>query len=608
MSDKFRDDDDDDQLTRRRVLGAAAAATGIAAFAGSRISRSRVDNGEPTPSPNATATNSPVSSTPFVEASQESLASGTAIVTENGVDLSVGPVHVSAPAGVAAAGTGITVALGKHVPQGDVASLAAMIGDSADITLDGGIQPEQPLTVTFSLAGSPLASGVSDETPLMVLSWSESEEMYSLIEASWDAERETLTATVDHLSLHWPFKIDLQGIINGIVADLMGFRFPYPDCAYNPLTMGAATYTVAAIDDTSVWPCIEERNGEVVLSLHSNSILPWSIETTPSSRATITASFGDLSPALVGVYSGLYGLIGESRSAILPGNVATFTFAQNQPPTMARLVLEPGLFLITILVWAIRSLLEILLRGRAEAIADAMGQLDCLVDVINTTQEVTDELYFTGVINTAIICIKEAIVEEGGNWVAKAVTRTALAVVALVAGGAGLLAAAVLGIIKTVTSTDRITFQITSSLPAGQPEPSTVASGEGVLMYRGDTARSGHMPGPGPSLEKPIVVRWRTSSAGWIRSQPAILGDTLYAGNSDGQLCAVDSRSGTVLWRYRTDDSISATPAIANGVLYMGSRDHNLYAIDLETRAELWTFSTTGPVDSAPTALSLIHI
>ena len=56
--------------------------------------------------------------------------------------------------------------------------------------------------------------------------------------------------------------------------------------------------------------------------------------------------------------------------------------------------------------------------------------------------------------------------------------------------------------------------------------------------------------------------------------------NTVFVGDADGVLHALDAWTGALLWRFQAGDQITATPVIADGALYLGSWDGRLYAIE----------------------------
>ena len=60
-----------------------------------------------------------------------------------------------------------------------------------------------------------------------------------------------------------------------------------------------------------------------------------------------------------------------------------------------------------------------------------------------------------------------------------------------------------------------------------------------VPMFRGNAARTGEMPGPGPATANGISERWRNISGISRSSSPAVVDGVVYVGRSDGNLYAI---------------------------------------------------------------------
>jgi eukaryotic-like serine/threonine-protein kinase len=73
-------------------------------------------------------------------------------------------------------------------------------------------------------------------------------------------------------------------------------------------------------------------------------------------------------------------------------------------------------------------------------------------------------------------------------------------------------------------------------------------------------------------------------------SSPAIANGKVYFGSGDGNVYAVDARSGVLQWKFATQDVVHASPAVAGNTVYIGSWDGHLYAIDAETGQQKWVF------------------
>jgi outer membrane protein assembly factor BamB len=83
-------------------------------------------------------------------------------------------------------------------------------------------------------------------------------------------------------------------------------------------------------------------------------------------------------------------------------------------------------------------------------------------------------------------------------------------------------------------------------------------------------------------------------------------GDTLYVGNSDGKLYALDLNVSDLSvslkdgWPFKTGGEIWSAPVIVDNVVYVSSADHNLYAVDAESGNEIWRFETKAAIMSTP--------
>jgi outer membrane protein assembly factor BamB len=75
-------------------------------------------------------------------------------------------------------------------------------------------------------------------------------------------------------------------------------------------------------------------------------------------------------------------------------------------------------------------------------------------------------------------------------------------------------------------------------------------------------------------------------------SSPAVWNGAVYFGSGDGNIYALDAKTGAVVWKLKTGDVVHASPAIADGVLYIGSWDRYFYAVDAKTGAVQWKFKT----------------
>lgn len=110
--------------------------------------------------------------------------------------------------------------------------------------------------------------------------------------------------------------------------------------------------------------------------------------------------------------------------------------------------------------------------------------------------------------------------------------------------------------------------------------------------YRGNAALTGEQPGPAPQGEPTLL--WRFETGGKVKSAPAVAEGGVYFGSMDGNIYAVDAKSGQERWRFRvpTGIPVRSSPAVSDGVVFVGDDRNYLYALDAETGQELWRFKT----------------
>jgi eukaryotic-like serine/threonine-protein kinase len=73
-------------------------------------------------------------------------------------------------------------------------------------------------------------------------------------------------------------------------------------------------------------------------------------------------------------------------------------------------------------------------------------------------------------------------------------------------------------------------------------------------------------------------------------SSPAVTNGKVFFGAGDGNVYAVDARSGLLQWKFATQDVVHTSPAVVGNTLYIGSWDSRVYALDTETGQQRWVF------------------
>ena len=88
-----------------------------------------------------------------------------------------------------------------------------------------------------------------------------------------------------------------------------------------------------------------------------------------------------------------------------------------------------------------------------------------------------------------------------------------------------------------------------------------------------------------------------------IESTAAIWEGTVFVGNLDGYLYAVDFETGEMRWRYDAGEEVKSSPAVADGVVYFGDELGVFHAVDAATGKARWTFAADGAISSSANLL-----
>jgi outer membrane protein assembly factor BamB len=129
----------------------------------------------------------------------------------------------------------------------------------------------------------------------------------------------------------------------------------------------------------------------------------------------------------------------------------------------------------------------------------------------------------------------------------------------------------------------------TPSHPSAALAPSLDIVLADVPTYKGDMARSGEMPGPGPA-DKPVVL-WEIEVATGIAAAPLIVGGQVVVAGQDGIVRGLAADTGDQTWSVALPAGVVSTPTIAGGTLYVITDDGVMRTVSLTDRSLGWTAS-----------------
>ncbi|PWT71362.1 MAG: hypothetical protein C5B59_18275 [Bacteroidetes bacterium] len=89
-------------------------------------------------------------------------------------------------------------------------------------------------------------------------------------------------------------------------------------------------------------------------------------------------------------------------------------------------------------------------------------------------------------------------------------------------------------------------------------------------------------------------IKWQFKTDGKIFSSPVIAGELVMVGSLDGNLYAVNIRTGKFAWKFHSHGAIQSAVAQLLNNVYVLSYDSHLYAVDLRTGRSKWPFKTGG--------------
>ena len=141
------------------------------------------------------------------------------------------------------------------------------------------------------------------------------------------------------------------------------------------------------------------------------------------------------------------------------------------------------------------------------------------------------------------------------------------------------------------------------------PVPS-LAQGDDWTTYAHDTYRTGFEAAPTGATQANVAkmaLQWTFKSSYEFLASPIVSSGTVYVVDINGNLTALDAKTGTVKWQRQLGYSVAMTPSIYDGVLFVGTHNaptSQLTALDPLTGNILWQQSVPGGLQGSPLAVN----
>jgi len=132
-------------------------------------------------------------------------------------------------------------------------------------------------------------------------------------------------------------------------------------------------------------------------------------------------------------------------------------------------------------------------------------------------------------------------------------------------------------------------------------EISGAAPGSAVLDQENNTLYLGSFGAKIEAIDADTHnVRWQVDTEGWIWGAPALEENTLFAGDLEGNLYAINTEDGSLLWNpVKPNGTIVGSPLITENFVAIGTESGVAYAINREGKI-VWQQDIGGNLYTAP--------
>lgn len=396
----------------------------------------QIDAGNASDSPNFSEV--PRSTGPLIprkpSSATENISEDGFSIELDGVELSAGPYVVSSPAQITASLSGDIDGV-YELSDG----VLTPTGEAVEVEFSDGRQPEDIVDIVFDLSEADTDFG--DSQYPIVMSEDEGGNV-ELIDSSWNPEAKTITAHTKHFTKFSVMLADFNRAIDSFntgIQQALSMRFDPPSCYSTTEGRTANEIIVGSIRGQMVWPCISEKDGLVVVSLHSNSPLVWGVSSEQGEYDALpvaTSAAGIIALAVheqIGAY--------DSLGAVVPGGHAQFTIDEDSLPATVTLDALHAEMVSHVLAQAVQSIPGVKL-------IHTIGWAECAYDALESS---LDEDNISQLVKAILGCLGQAAPGIPG------------VVVSLLATTPAVIAGSLSSALGEMTDGNRISFEISKS-------------------------------------------------------------------------------------------------------------------------------------------------
>jgi polyvinyl alcohol dehydrogenase (cytochrome) len=155
----------------------------------------------------------------------------------------------------------------------------------------------------------------------------------------------------------------------------------------------------------------------------------------------------------------------------------------------------------------------------------------------------------------------------------------------------------------------------TDNTPMGDPAKGASWNGHGNGPEATRFAKSGGIT----AADLPrLKLKWAFgyASVGSARTQPALVGGRLFVSSENGELHALNPRTGCTYWTFKAQAGVRTAPSVAayrtaagarGHAVYFGDMKANAYAVDADTGKQIWTRRLDDHASAAITGAPIVH-